>query len=221
MNFSQSLAIFSPVNMEDEIAMTVAHIVDDDQAIREGLCALLGSVGVETRAYGSAAAFLESASPDMSGCLVLDVRMPAMSGLDLQQTLNERGIHLPIIFITGHGDVLMAVEAMKAGAIDFLIKPFNEQDLLDRVQAALSSNDQETQKVRVRKEAAAKFATLTTREREILALIMTCQQSKGIASALNIKERTVDVHRFNIMRKVGVRNLSELIQLRLTVGDSL
>jgi FixJ family two-component response regulator len=199
----------------------VVYIVDDDEAIRQGLCALLSTVSIEARAYNSATDFLAAVSPGLNGCLVLDVRMPGMNGLELQQVLNERGIHLPIIIISGHGDVPMAVRAMKAGAVDFLLKPFNEQDLLDRVIAALSTSDLESQRARAMNEAAARFATLTQREREILARVMECQHSKSIASDLNISEKTVDVHRFNIMRKTGARNLSDLVQLRLLAGDSL
>jgi two-component system, LuxR family, response regulator FixJ len=198
----------------------VVHIVDDDEAIREGLCALLSTVSIEARAYTSATDFLEVASPGMGGCLVLDVRMPGMSGLELQQVLGERDIRIPIIIISGHGDVPMAVRAMKAGAVDFLLKPFNEQDLLDRVLAALNTHDQENRRTQATKEAAARFTNLTQREREILALIMQCQHSKGIAYELNISEKTVDVHRYNIMRKTGARNLSELVQLRLMAGDT-
>ncbi|NTV94686.1 MAG: response regulator transcription factor [Thiobacillus sp.] len=198
----------------------IVHIVDDDEAIREGLCALLGTVAVEARAYATATAFLESASPGMNGCLVVDVRMPGMSGLELQQALKQRGIEIPIIVISGHGDVPMAVRAMKAGAIDFLLKPFNEQDLLDRVLDALNSNDQESRRARVRQEAAARFASLTPRELQVLTRIMACQHSKSIAFDLHISEKTVDVHRYNIMHKTGTRNLSELVQLRLMSGDA-
>lgn len=197
----------------------VVYVVDDDEAIRQGLCALLSSVSLEARAYASAAEFLSDATPGMKGCLVLDVRMPGMSGLELQQVIQARGIHLPVIVISGHGDVPMAVRAMKNGAVDFLLKPFNEQDLLDRILSALSANEQDSQREQAARAAAARFASLTQREREILALIMDCQHSKHIACALHISEKTVDVHRFNIMRKTGTRNLSELVQLRLQAGD--
>jgi FixJ family two-component response regulator len=199
----------------------VVYVVDDDEAIRQGLCALFSTVSVAARAYASATEFLAVAQPDMPGCLVLDVRMPGMSGLELQQVLTERGIHLPVILISGHGDVPMAVRAMKAGALDFLLKPFNEQDLLDRVLAAINSNDLVSQRDESTKQAAARFDGLTQREREVLALIMECKHSKGIAYDLNISEKTVDVHRFNIMRKTGARNLSELVQLRLLAGEAL
>ncbi len=197
----------------------IVHIVDDDAAIREGLCALLSTVSIEARAYASAGEFLDIASPGMGGCLVLDVRMPGMNGLELQQVLNEREIRIPVIVISGHGDVPMAVRAMKAGAVDFLLKPFNEQDLLDRVVAAISSHNQDSRRDQEARDAAARFSSLTPREREILAQIMNCQHSKGIAHVLNISKKTVDVHRYNIMRKTGARNLSELVQLCLMAGD--
>jgi two-component system response regulator FixJ len=199
----------------------LVYVVDDDEAIRQALCALFDSVAIEARAYASASDFLDAASPGMKGCLVLDVRMPGMSGLDLQRVLNERGVPIPIIVISGHGDVAVAVRAMKAGAVDFLLKPFNEQDLLDSVLAALSLSDQASRRTRARQEAAAKFAKLTPREREILTLIMECKPNKLIAFDLNISEKTVDVHRFNIMHKTGARNLPELIQLRLLAGEEM
>lgn len=197
-------------------AMT--HVVDDDPAVREGLCALLGSVGIPTRAYASAQEFLAVAKPGMGGCVVVDVRMPGMSGLELLQALKARDIGIPVIVITGHGDVPMAVRAMKAGAVDFLLKPFNEQELLDRVRASLQQHDQALRRQQNQEQAASRFSDLTPRERQILEQIMDCQHSKAIAYHLGISERTVDVHRFNIMRKTGTRNLSELIQLCMQAG---
>jgi len=199
----------------------VAHVVDDDVAVRDGLCALLGSVSISARSYGSANEFLQTAKPGMAGCLVVDVRMPGMSGLELLQTLKTRDIRIPVIVITGHGDVPMAVRAMKAGAFDFLQKPFNEQELLDRVLACLDKFDQEVGRQQTQEQAALRFSELTPRERQILALIMECQHGKSIAFGLGISEKTVDVHRFNIMRKTGTRNLSELIQLRILAGDAV
>lgn len=199
----------------------LVHIVDDDAAIREGLCALLGTVAIEARGYDSAAAFLEVAEPDIGGCLIVDVRMPGMSGLELQQVLRQRAIDIPVIVISGHGDVPMAVRAMKAGAVDFLLKPFNEQDLLERVLDALSTSDRASREAQAKKEAVARFADLTPREREVLARIMECQHSKAIAYELHISEKTVDVHRHNIMHKTRTRNLSELVQLRLLAGEAI
>jgi FixJ family two-component response regulator len=198
-----------------------AYVVDDDPAVRDGMCALLGSVSIPTRAFASANEFLRIAEPGMVGCLVLDVRMPGMSGLELLQILKARGIHLPVIVISGHGDVAMAVRAMKAGAVDFLLKPFNEQDLLDQILASLNHSDQHSSLKQTREQAAQRFSELTPRERQILDLIMECQHSKAIAFDLGISEKTVDVHRFNIMRKTGTRNLSELIMLRIEAGESI
>ncbi len=201
-------------------SFAVTHVVDDDPAVRDGLCALLGSVSIPTRAYASADEFLQAAEPGMAGCLVVDVRMPGMSGLELLQYLKAHDIHLPVIVITGHGDVAMAVRAMKAGAVDFLLKPFNEQDLLDQILAALNKGDQDLCRQQTREQAAQRFKDLTQRERQILDRIMECQHSKAIAYDLGISEKTVDVHRFNIMRKTGTRNLSELIQLRIQSNDA-
>ena len=157
----------------------------------------------------------------MAGCLVVDVRMPDMSGLDLLHILKSRDIQLPAIVISGHGDVPMAVRAMKAGAIDFLLKPFNEQDLLDQILAALNQSDQDLAQQKNSEQAALRFTDLTPREWQVLDRIMECQHSKSIAHELGISEKTVDVHRFNIMRKTGTRNLSELIQLRIQAGRIL
>jgi len=198
----------------------IVHVVDDDDAVRQGLCALLASVGVEARAYASAADFLAAASPDMTGCIVLDVRMPGMSGLELQQLLTARSISLPVIIVTGHGDVPMAVRAMKGGAADFLLKPFNEQELLDRIQVCVEAHAATQRDLQAKQQAAQRFATLTTREREVLARVMAGQHNKAIAFDLGISEKTVDVHRFNIMRKTGARTLPELIQIRLQAGDA-
>ncbi|MCU0840941.1 MAG: response regulator transcription factor [Thiobacillaceae bacterium] len=191
----------------------VIHIVDDDAAVREALCALLGSVHLPARAHATPEDFLAAAGPDMAGCLLLDVRMPGMGGLELQRLLPEHGITLPVIIITGHGDVPMAVRAMKAGAVDFIEKPFNDQDLLDRIQAALATDAEAHRQRAERREATRRLGQLTAREQEILALLVSGQPSKKIAAALGISERTVDVHRYNIMHKSGTRTLAELIQI--------
>lgn len=201
-------------------SIPVTYVVDDDPAVREAVCALLGSVSLATRAYASANDFLLDAEPGMVGCLVVDVRMPGMSGLELMQSLKELGIRMPVIIITGHGDVAMAVRAMKAGAADFLLKPFNEQELLDQIRSLLNQSDQQLSREQNREQAEKRFSELTPREWQVLDRIMECQHSKAIAYDLGISEKTVDVHRFNIMRKTGTRNLSELIQLRIQSGDS-
>lgn len=189
------------------------YIVDDDDAVRAALQALLGSVGLHCQSFASAEAFLAVAGPSMRGCLLLDVRMPGMSGLELQRTLQERGIELQVLIITGHGDVAMAVRALKAGASDFVEKPFNEQALLDSIQACLRDDAELWNSRKVVNEAAERFSTLTPRETAVMELIAAGQHTKKIADQLGIQDRTVDVHRFNIMRKVDVRSLAELLRL--------
>jgi len=189
------------------------YIVDDDDAVREALGALLGSVCLSYRGFASAEDFLAVANQQMRGCLLLDVRMPGVSGLELQRILQEQGVTLQIVIITGHGDVPMAVRALKAGASDFIEKPFNEQDLLDRIQACLKNDDHLWHTRQAQDEAMARFDTLTPRERAVMELIAAGNHSKKIAAQLDIQDRTVDVHRFNIMRKVEVRTLAELLRL--------
>lgn len=189
------------------------YVVDDDAAVRSALCALLGSVNLDALAFDSAETFLQAADPDMAGCLLLDVRMPGMSGLELQRVLKERGIGLPVIIITGHGDVPMAVRAMKAGATEFIEKPFNEQALLDAIHASLAADVEAWQRRGELKAVEERLNRLTQREYEVLELLITGLPSKRIAAKLGISERTVDVHRFNIMRKTGVSTMAELIQL--------
>jgi len=189
------------------------YIVDDDNAVRDALGALLESVSLRYQSFASAEAFLEVARPDMRGCLLLDVRMPGMSGLVLHQKLQERGVTLQTVIITGHGDVPMAVRALKAGVADFIEKPFNGQDMLDRIQSCLNDDHQVWHTQQALNEAAARFDALTPRERDVMELIAAGAHTKKIAAQLNIHERTVDVHRFNIMRKVGVRTLAELLRL--------
>ena len=189
------------------------YIVDDDDAVRAALGALLGSVCLRYESYASAEAFLAVANRQMRGCLLLDVRMPGMSGLELQRKLQDQGIGLQVIIITGHGDVPMAVRALKSGASDFIEKPFNEQELLDRIQTCLQDDHQLSYTRQALEEAAARFATLTPREQAVMELIAAGDHTKKIAAQLEIQDRTVDVHRFNIMHKVGVRTLAELLRL--------
>lgn len=189
----------------------MVYIVDDDAAVRDALDALLGSVGLPALSFASAEDFLNVADERIRGCLLLDVRMPGMGGMELQSKLQDRGVLLPVIFITGHGDVPMAVRALKAGAADFIEKPFNEQQLLDRIHLCLDEDWKAFQARKAREAARASFSQLTARETAVMELIAAGGHSKAIASELDIKERTVDVHRFNIMRKVGVRNLADLL----------
>jgi FixJ family two-component response regulator len=193
--------------------LPTVYIIDDDDAVREALGALLGSVHLRHQGFPSAEAFLAVAKPGIRGCLLLDVRMPGMSGLELQRVLRERDVALQVIIITGHGDVPMAVRALKSGAADFIEKPFNEQDLLDRVQRCLKEDHELWHSRQVLDEAAARFESLTPREQAVMELIAAGNHTKKIAAQLDIQDRTVDVHRFNIMRKVGVRTLAELLHL--------
>jgi len=194
-------------------------VVDDDRAMRESLSWLLDSVGLRVRSYATAADFLAEHDPAQPGCLVLDVRMPGMSGLDLQAELARRGVELPTIVITGHAEVSMAVRAVKAGAIDFIEKPFSDQLLLDRVRQALEI-DLEAREVRRRREdARRRLATLTTREREVLNLVVAGKANKEIASALGVSPKTVEVHRAHVMSKMCVDSLAELIRITLLAGE--
>ena len=196
-----------------ESSLPTVYIVDDDEAVREALGALLSSVCLRHQGFDSAESFLAVVHPHMRGCLLLDVRMPGMSGLELQRSLQDQGVTLQIVIITGHGDVPMAVRALKAGATDFIEKPFNEQDLLDRIQTCMKNDHQLWSTKQALEEAAARFGTLTPRERAVMELIATGNHTKKIAAQLDIQDRTVDVHRFNIMRKVGVRTFAELLHL--------
>lgn len=196
-----------------EAHQPTVYIVDDDAAVREALGALLGSVSLRYEGFASAEAFLAVANRRMRGCLLLDVRMPGMSGLELQRKLRDHGVTLQVVIITGHGDVPMAVRAFKAGVSDFIEKPFNEQDLLDRIQICLKDDHHLWHSRQALDEAASRFETLTPRERAVMELIAEGYHTKKIADQLEIQDRTVDVHRFNIMRKVGVRTLAELLRL--------
>lgn len=195
------------------------YIVDDDHAVRRAVTLLLESVGYRTQGHASAREFLDQYLPEQPGCLVLDVRMPGMSGLELQQELNRRGAILPIIFITGHGDVQMAVDAMKQGAFDFVQKPFRDQDLLDRVNRALQS-DQATRKLLARRdELRRRVDSLTPREREVMNLVVEGRSNKLIGGSLEMSERTVEIHRARVMEKMGARSLAQLVRMALELED--
>ena len=191
----------------------VVFVVDDDPAVREALCSLIRSVGLNAEAFASAQDFLNSPRPDAAACLVLDVRMPGLSGLDLQRELAGSGERIPIIFITGHGDIPMSVRAMKAGAAEFLPKPFRDQDLLDAIGQALE-RDQAARKERAAlAEIRGRYDKLTAREREVAPLIVRGMLNKQAAAELGISEITVKVHRRNVMRKMKVRSLAELVRM--------
>ncbi len=190
-------------------------VVDDDEGIREGLALLLETVGQPYELYSSAIEFLESYDASKGGCLVLDIRMPRMSGLDLQEKLNEQESLLPIIFITGHGDIQMAVEAMRRGALDFIRKPFREQDLLDRINEALAFDAGKRKNMAERQQLVDKVATLSEREREVFHHVANGEMNKVIAQDLGISVRTVEVHRSQIMKKLGVRTLAQLVRIKI------
>lgn len=195
-------------------------VVDDDEGIRDGLGMLLATVGQPYEAFGSAAEFLDGYDPSRRGCLVLDIRMPRVSGLELQEQLNERGSDLPIIFITGHGDIPMAVEAMRRGALDFIRKPFREQDLLDRINEALDVELVRRKRAIERNEMVSRIDSMTDREKAVFESVADGDMNKVIAFDLGISERTVEVHRANVMKKLGIRTLAELIRIKLA-SDSL
>jgi len=191
----------------------VVFVVDDDPAVREALCSLIRSVGLNAEAFASAQDFLNSPRPDAAACLVLDVRMPGLSGLDLQRELAGSGERIPIIFITGHGDIPMSVRAMKAGAAEFLPKPFRDQDLLDAIGQALERDEAARKERAAFAEIRGRYDKLTAREREVAPLIVRGMLNKQAAAELGISEITVKVHRRNVMRKMKVRSLAELVRI--------
>lgn len=191
------------------------HIVDDDDAMRDSLKWLLESRGLAVELYPSAEAFLGLFNRDFCGCLVLDVRMPGMSGLDLYEQLQARASTLPVIFITGHGDVPMAVSALKKGAADFIEKPFNDQDMLRLIEACMKQDRAAAAKRAENASVAQRLDSLTQREREVLALIVAGKLNKQIADELGISIKTVEVHRSRVMEKMGANSVAELVQLVL------
>jgi len=186
-------------------------VVDDDAAVRDSIAELVESVGLQAECYASAPEFLDSLEPGRPGCLVLDVRMAEMSGLELQQRLNTHGISIPVIILTGHGDVTMAVEAMKAGAVDFLQKPYREQALLDSINAALMKDADARRSGAVEENLDHRLTGLTEREREVLDQLLLGKTSKEIARMLVISPRTAEVHRRNLLRKMGFSSVKELM----------
>ncbi|MEJ2177815.1 MAG: response regulator transcription factor [Gammaproteobacteria bacterium] len=190
----------------------IVYIVDDDDAVRDSLLELLDSVGIHGLGFSSAREFLDGYDLNSGGCLVLDIRMPGMSGLDLQKQLTESNASLPIIFITGHGDVPMAVEAMKRGAVEFIQKPFRDQDLLDAIQIALENSKRDKGVVNEREETLKRIESLTNREREVLDWVVDGHPNKVIAIELGISQRTVENHRAHVMEKMNVRTTANLIK---------
>lgn len=193
-------------------------VVDDDAAVRDALDSLLRSVGLQTRVLGAPSELLQAVLPDVPGCIVLDVRLPGISGLDLQGQLAAQGIHLPIVFMTGHGDIPMTVRAMKAGAVDFLAKPFRDQDMLDAVSAAIERDTRRRQDMAARGSLETRYATLTPREREVMTHVVAGLMNKQVAGELHLSEITVKIHRGNVMRKMGVRSLADLVRHAEALG---
>jgi len=191
-------------------------IVDDDAAIRFAMQALMDSVNLKHEIFASGDEFLEKVSDQRAGCLVLDIRMPGLGGLELQEELNRRGSALPIIFITGHGDVPMAVDAMQNGAVDFIQKPFRDQDLLDRVREALITDEERREEQHKHAVVAKRLARLTNREREVFDLVVTGKPNKVIAYELGVSQRTVEIHRARVMEKMQARSLADLVKMHMT-----
>jgi FixJ family two-component response regulator len=200
----------------------VVFIIDDDASLREALKRTFRSVGLDAEAFGSTTEFLHGRRPDVASCLILDVRLPGLSGLDFQAELAKAGISIPIIFITGHGDIPMTVKAMKAGAVEFLTKPVRDQDLLDAVRVALDLDRARREHDQSVSDLRDRLATLTARERQIIGLVTTGLMNKQIARELDVSEITVKVHRGNLMKKMGAKSVAELVRMAdiLNIGRS-
>ena len=198
----------------------VVFVIDDDASVREAVEDLLRSVGLGVESFASTQEFVQSKRPDTPGCIVLDVRLPGPSGLEFQRTLIESNIHLPIIFISGHGDIPMSVRAMKSGAIEFLTKPLREQELLDAIQVAIERDRTRRQEAKVGAELQARFNSLTLREREVFTLVVTGRPNKQIAAQLELSEMTVKVHRSHITRKMRAKSLVDLVRMADKLGVS-
>ncbi len=193
-------------------------VVDDDDAVRNSLRLLLKSADIHAEGAASAQEYLGRFDANQGGCLLLDVRMPGMSGLELQQELNMRGATIPVIFITGNGDIPMAVEAMQHGAFDFLQKPFRDQDLLDRVQRALARDTENRARLRHTDRIRERLASLSPREREVLELVTQGKANKMVASDLGVSQRTVEIHRAHVMQKMEASSLAELVRMMMTIA---
>jgi FixJ family two-component response regulator len=207
-------AVVMPPKVNDK---AVVHIVDDDESLRHALDSLFRSVGLVTKTYGSAREFLEAKRDDGPGCLVLDVRLPGISGLEFQEQLASHGIFLPTVLITGHGDIPMSVRAMKAGAVDFLPKPFRDQDMLDAVTSAIERDRKRRASDSDAAHLRQRFDTLSPREQQVMMLVTTGKMNKQVAGDLGLSEITVKIHRGAAMRKMGARTLADLVRM----ADSL
>ncbi len=196
---------------------SIVHIVDDDVAIRDSLELLMRTIGYEASSYESAESFLAKADLSVPGCLIADIRMQGMSGLELQQTLNDRGLNLPVIIITGHGEVPMAVQAMQAGAVDFLEKPYDNDVLVSRIKQCLSEVSKSQDKLRFVADARARLSRLTPREREVMDLLVAGKHNKVIAKELCISVRTAEAHRAKVMKKLNAESLSDIVRMSMVV----
>ena len=195
-------------------------IIDDDASVRDAVEDLLRSVGLDVESFGSTQEFLQRKRPDVPGCIVLDVRLPGASGLEFQNALAKLGIHLPIVFISGHGDIPMSVQAIKSGAVEFLTKPLHEQKLLDAVQAGIQRDRARRQDAKLVGELQERFDSLTVREREVIALVVIGTPNKQIAAQIGLSEMTVKVHRSQVMRKMRAKTLIDLVRMADKLGIS-
>jgi two-component system, LuxR family, response regulator FixJ len=209
-----------PRTPEPQTAKPIVHIVDDDDGMRRALTLLVNTLGYETAAFALPSEFFAHFRPDAMGCLVLDIRMPEMSGLEVQEQLARRGCMMPIIFITGHGDVPMAVQAMKAGAFEFIQKPFRDQDLLDKINEALRLDAENRRNMAHRADVLHRLETLTPRERQVMDLVVEGDANKVIAIDLGLSERTVEIHRAKVMEKMGARSVAHLVKMHMVLQES-
>jgi FixJ family two-component response regulator len=191
----------------------MVFIIDDDEAVREGLAALFRSVGLQVKLFASAAEFRQTSLPDVPSCLVLDIRLPGLGGLEFQADLTRANIQIPIIFMTGHGDIPMSVRAMKAGAVEFLTKPFRDQDMLDAVQLAIEQDRKQHKDAVATFQLKANFETLSAREQQIMSLVAAGLMNKQIAAEIGVSEVTVKVHRGSVMRKMGAKSIADLVRM--------
>jgi two-component system, LuxR family, response regulator FixJ len=203
---------------KDSKRKPVIYIVDDDDGMRRALTVLITTIGYQAVAFAKPTEFLAKYDPSQPACLVLDVRMPEMSGLEVQQHLNKAGSMLPVILVSGHGDIPIAVQAMKDGAFDFLQKPFRDQELIDRINGALKLDAQNRESVDRLADLKAREGSLTPREREVLLLVVDGKANKVIAIDLGLSERTVEIHRANVMEKMGARSVAHLVKMHLMLG---